>query len=87
MYIINKKVKNRVLENFTGTNVNENDIFSEEVQEANVEEDIVSLRSDLLVEEVAEKIEIKNKKLIFDKKSAIILTNDDKLALILNVNK
>lgn len=45
MYVLNKKIKNRVLENFAGTSVNENDIFSEEIQEANNEDDIASIPS------------------------------------------
>ena len=87
MYILNKKVKNIILENFSGTSLNVNDIFSEEVQEPNIEDDMASIKSMLPLEDIQEKIEIKSKKVIFDKQSAIIHTNDDKLALILNVNK
>ena len=42
-YILNKKVSNRILENFSGVNVNENDIFSEEVQETNLEDEVASI--------------------------------------------
>lgn len=31
LYILNKKIKNRILDNFQGLQVNENDIFSEEI--------------------------------------------------------
>ena len=43
MYILNKKIKNRILENFSAMTVNENDIFSEELQEANADDDMASL--------------------------------------------
>jgi hypothetical protein len=52
MYILNKKIKNRILENFSGTSVNENDIFSEEMHEGNIEDDLASLPSAIQVDEV-----------------------------------
>lgn len=86
LYILNKKIQTRILDNFQGTNVNENDIFSEEIQENNMDDDLLSLDSqpqDL----VQDKINIKNKRIVFDKKACVIHTNDDPAAMILKVNK
>lgn len=33
------------MDNFSGMNINENDIFSEEIQENDLENDIISLKS------------------------------------------
>ncbi|CAD8103477.1 unnamed protein product [Paramecium sonneborni] len=87
LYIQNKKLKNKILDNFQGLSVNENDIFSEEVQENNLEEDIASVKSDQEQKIDIEKIDIKSKKIIFDKKACIIQTTDDPDALIIKVNK
>ncbi|CAD8070191.1 unnamed protein product [Paramecium primaurelia] len=87
LYIQNKKLKNKILDNFQGLSVNENDIFSEEVQENNLEEDIASVKSDQEQKLDMDKIDIKSKKIIFDKKACIIQTTDDPDALIIKVNK
>ncbi|CAD8090150.1 unnamed protein product [Paramecium sonneborni] len=87
LYIQNKKLKNKILDNFQGLSVNENDIFSEEVQENNLEEDIASVKSDQELKIDMEKIDIKSKKIIFDKKACIIQTTDDPDSLIIKVNK
>ncbi|CAD8096084.1 unnamed protein product [Paramecium primaurelia] len=84
LYILNKKIKNRILDNFQGFQVNENDIFSEELQEHNVDEDVNSVKSGFLDNE---KIEIKSRKIIFDKKACIIQASDDIQSQILKVNK
>lgn len=66
--------------------VNENDIFSDEIQENGVEDEIASVASG--IEGVdTDKIDIKNKKIVFDRKACIIHTTDDSNALILKVNK
>ncbi|CAD8121761.1 unnamed protein product [Paramecium sonneborni] len=84
LYILNKKIKNRILDNFQGFQVNENDIFSEELQEHNIEEDVNSVKSGYLDNE---KIEIKSRKIIFDRKACIIQASDDIQSSILKVNK
>ncbi|CAD8195861.1 unnamed protein product [Paramecium octaurelia] len=84
LYILNKKIKNRILDNFQGFQVNENDIFSEELQEHNVDEDVNSVKSGFLDNE---KIDIKSRKIIFDKKACIIQASDDIQSSILKVNK
>ncbi|CAK58161.1 unnamed protein product (macronuclear) [Paramecium tetraurelia] len=82
LYVLNKKIKNRILDNFQGFQVNENDIFSEELQEHN--DDVNSVKSGFLDNE---KIEIKSRKIIFDKKACIIQASDDIQSSILKVNK
>ncbi|CAD8107864.1 unnamed protein product [Paramecium primaurelia] len=84
LYILNKKIKNRILDNFQGFQVNENDIFSEELQEHNVDEDVNSVKSGYLDNE---KIEIKSKKIIFDRKACIIQASDDIQSQIIKVNR
>ena len=45
LYLLNKKIKARLMDNFSGMNINENDIFSEEIQENDLENEIISLKS------------------------------------------
>lgn len=52
--------------------MNENDIFSEELQENNLEEDIASIKSDQEQKQDMDKIDIKSKRIVFDKKACII---------------
>lgn len=66
--------------------VNENDIFSDDIQENGAEDEVASIGSGMEGVDT-DKIEIKNKKIIFDRKACIIQTNDDSNALILKVNK
>ncbi|CAD8089602.1 unnamed protein product [Paramecium sonneborni] len=87
LYIENKKLKNKILDNFQGLSVNENDIFSEELQENNLEEDIASIKSDQEQKVDMDKIDIKSKRIVFDKKACIIQTSDDPDAIIIKVNK
>ncbi|CAD8148434.1 unnamed protein product [Paramecium octaurelia] len=87
LYIENKKLKNKILDNFQGLSVNENDIFSEELQENNLEEDIASIKSDQEQKIDMDKIDIKSKRIVFDKKACIIQTSDDPDAIIIKVNK
>ncbi|CAD8068730.1 unnamed protein product [Paramecium sonneborni] len=87
LYIENKKLKNKILDNFQGLSVNENDIFSEELQENNLEEDIASIKSDQEQKVDMDKIDIKSKRIVFDKKACIIQASDDPDAIIIKVNK
>ena len=85
LYILNKKIKMNFIEMFSGTNVNENEIFSEEIQDENAEDDIESVGS-IGVEE-AEKIQIKHIEVAFDKTSCVFYVDNDDKGKILKVNK
>ena len=74
-YILNKKVKTNMLEQFTGTKINENDIFSEEIIQ-DIQDDINSIASDTKLEE-AENINIKSPFLAFDKNSLVFNIDED----------
>lgn len=76
-----------MLERFSGiTTVNENDVFSEEIQQDNMDDDLASVHSNLKPEEM-EKIQIKRVELAFDKKSVIFHVNHEIRGRILKVNR
>lgn len=70
LYILNKKVKLVILEKFSGTNVNENDIFSEDLQNESIEDDVISVGSIVKPDDL-DKINIKKIEMAFDKKSCV----------------
>ncbi|EGR32786.1 hypothetical protein IMG5_070680, partial [Ichthyophthirius multifiliis] len=84
-YILNKKLKIYMLEKFQGTKINENDIFSEEIQN-DLQDDIQSIGSNLKFEEV-ENVNIKNSIVAFDKNSLIINIDQDYKGNIKKVNR
>lgn len=76
-----------MLERFNGTNnLNENDIFSEELQQENIDDDILSVHSNLKVDEM-EKIFIKKVEIAFDKKNVIFNVNHESKGKILKVSR
>lgn len=76
-----------MLERFNGiTNLNENDVFSEEMVQDNIDDDIVSVHSNLKVEEM-EKIYIKKVEMAFDKKNVVFNVNHEYKGKILKVSR
>lgn len=77
-----------MLERFAGTStVNENDVFSEEIQQdLNMEDDVASVHSNLKVDEM-ERILIKKVELAFDKRSVVFRVNHEFRGRIINVNR
>ncbi|KAL4499680.1 hypothetical protein ABPG72_017220 [Tetrahymena utriculariae] len=87
LYILNKKIKVSMLERFSGiNNINENEVFSEELMMENMDDDIHSVHSNLKPDEM-EKIYIKKVEMAFDKKSVIFHVNHEYKGLILKVNR
>ncbi|KAL4476170.1 hypothetical protein ABPG74_009903 [Tetrahymena malaccensis] len=87
LYILNKKIKVSMLERFSGiNNINENEVFSEELIMDNMDDDIHSVHSNLKPDEM-EKIYIKKVEMAFDKKSVIFHVNHEYKGLILKVNR
>ncbi|EGR29365.1 hypothetical protein IMG5_156920 [Ichthyophthirius multifiliis] len=81
LYILNKKVKISLIEKFSGiNNVNETDIFSEEIQNYQVEDEIDQAEN-------TEQINIKKIAMTFDKKSCVFIVNSDSKGKILQINK
>ncbi|EAR94555.2 transmembrane protein, putative (macronuclear) [Tetrahymena thermophila SB210] len=85
LYILNQKVLLSLLEKFTGTFVNENEVFIEEYQTDQVEDDLGSVVSNSKEEQ--DKIKIKKVEMAFDRRSCVFRVASDNLGKIIKVNK
>lgn len=76
-----------MMERFSGTiNVNESDVFSEELQQENAEDDVNSVASNMKVDEM-EKIFIKRVEMAFDKNSVVFHIGHEYKGKILKVSR
>jgi hypothetical protein len=85
LYILNKKIKNAVLDIFQGTSISETFLFSEEMPNSNLQDDVISQDSN--DEEEDKPIEIKNSKLVFDRFAGVLHVTDDRHGHIIKWNK
>ncbi|KAL4511596.1 hypothetical protein ABPG72_012441 [Tetrahymena utriculariae] len=85
LYILNQKVLLQLLEKFTGTFINENEVFIEEFQTDQVEDDLGSVVSNSKDEQ--DKIKIKKIEMAFDRRSCVFRVASDHLGKIIKVNK
>jgi hypothetical protein len=74
------------MEKFAGVNINENDIFSEELQEENVDDDMNSINSNMKHDEFEKLDTIKNVEMIFDKNSCVFHVDSSHEGNIMKVN-
>jgi hypothetical protein len=76
-----------MIERFNGiSNLNENDVFSEELLQDNIDDDVLSVHSNLKAEEM-EKIYIKKVEMAFDKRSVVFHVNHEYKGKILSVSR
>ncbi|KAL4500954.1 hypothetical protein ABPG73_013692 [Tetrahymena malaccensis] len=85
LYILNQKVLLQLLEKFTGTFINENEVFIEEFQTDQVEDDLGSVVSNSKDEQ--DKIKVKKEEMAFDRRSCVFRVASDNLGKIIKVNK
>ncbi|EGR33918.1 hypothetical protein IMG5_031020 [Ichthyophthirius multifiliis] len=89
LFILNKKVKLFILEKFQSTKINENDIFSEELQNDDIfleKYDIESVDSNLRPENY-DIIQIKKPQMVFDMNSVVLHVDNDFKCNILKTNR